>query len=366
MVRGQRGAARPPHVQRRDDWAGRFWSPAIGREHHATRTAAGLFDLTPFTKVEVEGPGARRTGCNRVCASEIDRPVGRIVYTTVLDAGGGVVCDLTVTRLAEDRFLVVTGGGSGPRDVAWLRRRCPRAAACAARHHLGAPRARPLGPAGARRAGAAAARDLDAAFPYLAARQIWSSTCRPWRCASPMPASSAGSSTCRRSTARWLWDRCSRRAGRTAPWRSGSAPSTRCASRRATASPASTCTPSYTADEAGLGFTVHLTKPPFVGREAVLRERERGARQRLVPIVLDDPRRPAARRRAGARRRPPRGLRHERGLRLRASGESIAYAWLPPARGAGQRVAVRIFDRVVGGVVASEPRWDPAGERLRA
>ena len=84
----------------------------------------GVFDLTPFTKVEVEGVGSA-DWLNRVCASEIDRPVGRIVYTTVLDHAGGTVCDLTVTRLEDDRFLVVTGGGSGPRDVAWMRYHLP-------------------------------------------------------------------------------------------------------------------------------------------------------------------------------------------------------------------------------------------------
>ena len=68
---------------------------------------------------------------NRVCATEMDRPVGRIVYTTVLDHDGGVVCDLTVTRLEDDRYLLVTGGGSGParRGLA-AAASCPRAAAC--------------------------------------------------------------------------------------------------------------------------------------------------------------------------------------------------------------------------------------------
>ena len=118
------GLPAPPSVQRRDEWAARLWSPIIGREHHATREACGIFDLTPFTKVEIEGPGAV-DWLNRVCASEMDRPVGKVIYTTVLDEYGGVVCDLTVTRTGEDRFLVVTGGGSGPRDVAWLRRHLP-------------------------------------------------------------------------------------------------------------------------------------------------------------------------------------------------------------------------------------------------
>ena len=189
------GLPEPPHRQTRDDWSSLFWSEIVEREHHATRTAAGLFDLTPFTKVEVEGAGAV-DWLNRVCASEMDRPVGRVVYTTVLDPLGGVVCDLTVTRLAEDRFLVVTGGGSGPRDVAWLRGLLPEGGAVrAARRHQRLGGGRPVGPARPRRAGAARRhRPRDGRLPLHGARAGCSwSTCRPSRCASPTPASSAGS-----------------------------------------------------------------------------------------------------------------------------------------------------------------------------
>lgn len=122
----------------------------------------------------------------------------------------------------------------------------------------------------------------------------------------------------------------------------------------------------YTPDEAGLGFTVHLTKPSFVGREAVLAERARGPRKRLVPIVLDDP------------NASPLGgepiLVDGKALGYVTSanfgytvGASIAYCYLPAALAVqGQRASVRIFDREVGGVVSREPQFDPKGERLRA
>ena len=93
----------PGVMPRRSTWAERHWSPTIGREHLATRTGVGVFDLTPFVKVEAEGPGVVDR-LNRVCASEMDRPVGRMLYTTVLDHDAGCVCDLTVTRLAEERY----------------------------------------------------------------------------------------------------------------------------------------------------------------------------------------------------------------------------------------------------------------------
>src|SRR5712691_2338765 len=107
--------------ERRDGWAARFWSPAVGREHLATRERVALFDLTPYVKLDVDGPDAVGF-LERVCANRIDRPVGTVIYTAMLTAGGGIRCDLTVTRGGTDSFMVVTGGGSGMHDLAWLRR----------------------------------------------------------------------------------------------------------------------------------------------------------------------------------------------------------------------------------------------------
>jgi glycine cleavage system aminomethyltransferase T len=92
----------------------------IGREHQAVRKRAGLFDMATFTKIEVSGPGAL-AALHRVTATDLDRPVGRIVYALLLNGRGGIESDLTITRLAEDRYLMLTGSGSGPRDLARVR-----------------------------------------------------------------------------------------------------------------------------------------------------------------------------------------------------------------------------------------------------
>jgi glycine cleavage system aminomethyltransferase T/glycine/D-amino acid oxidase-like deaminating enzyme len=106
----------------RDPWAATLWSPVEGAEHLATRAGAGLFDITPFAKFDVEGPDAEsfleRVSANRIAG----RPVGSLVYTSMLTRGGGIRCDLTVARKTDDLFRVVTGGGSGQHDLAWLRR----------------------------------------------------------------------------------------------------------------------------------------------------------------------------------------------------------------------------------------------------
>jgi glycine cleavage system T protein len=356
----------PPHRQTRDDWSAMFWSETQEREHHATRTAAGLFDLTPFTKLEVEGPGAC-DWLNRVCASELDRPVGRIVYTTVLTPAGGIVCDLTVTRLAEDRYLVVTGGASGQRDAAWLRALLPAGGTVALRDvssglavlGLWGPRARdvlrPL-----------ASVDLgNEAFPYMSAR--------------PLHIEHAPALALRISYAgelgwelyvpteygRWVWDRLLE-AGREhdlAPCGTAAFESLRIEKGYRFAGV--DMQRDHTPDEAGVGFTVHMTKPDFVGRAGVAAARERGPRRRLAPIVLDDPN--AAPLGGEAVRVGGVAVGRVTSAAFGPSvGESIAYAWLPPeAAEPGQRAAVRVLDRFVGGVVASEPRWDPQGIRLR-
>ena len=76
---------------------GRHWSPAIGAEALATRTAAGLFDESSFAKLEVSGPGAAQL-LERLCDNRIPDEVGRITYTQMLNRRGGIECDFTVTR----------------------------------------------------------------------------------------------------------------------------------------------------------------------------------------------------------------------------------------------------------------------------
>jgi heterotetrameric sarcosine oxidase gamma subunit len=83
------------------------WFDAVGEEHRAAREAVALFDLSSFAKFEVVGPGALGV-LQRVCTANVDTHVGRIVYTLMLNHRGGIELDGTVTRLAEDRFLVVT------------------------------------------------------------------------------------------------------------------------------------------------------------------------------------------------------------------------------------------------------------------
>src|SRR5207344_862685 len=105
-------------------WTGRLWSPAIGAEHRACRETAALFDETSFAKIEVAGPGAADY-LERLCDNRVARDVGQVTYTQMLNPRGGIECDFTVTRLADDRFRIVTGTAFGQHDLAWIRAGAP-------------------------------------------------------------------------------------------------------------------------------------------------------------------------------------------------------------------------------------------------
>ena len=97
------------------------WFEHSAREHRAVREDVGLFDQSSFAKFLVEGPSAERL-LNQVSANNIAVPVGRVVYTQWLNEAGGIEADLTITRLGDKRFLVVTAAASQVRDLDHLRR----------------------------------------------------------------------------------------------------------------------------------------------------------------------------------------------------------------------------------------------------
>ena len=102
-------------MPREHEWDSRWWSPIINAEHLRMREAAGVVDLSAFQILDIEGPGALET-VQRTCVAQCDVAVGKVIYTPVLDAKGGFLSDLTVMRLGDDHFRVVTGGAHGMAD----------------------------------------------------------------------------------------------------------------------------------------------------------------------------------------------------------------------------------------------------------
>jgi glycine cleavage system aminomethyltransferase T/glycine/D-amino acid oxidase-like deaminating enzyme len=106
-------------TRRTAEWECRWWSPIINAEHLAMRERAGMFDLSAFTIFDIAGPGALMS-VQCVALRQMDVPVGRVVYTPVLSPNGGFKSDLTIMRLGQDHFRVVTGGASGMADKKWF------------------------------------------------------------------------------------------------------------------------------------------------------------------------------------------------------------------------------------------------------
>ncbi len=352
----------------RSGWAARYWSPLIGAEHLAVRERVGLFDLGHFFKIEVSGPGALAF-LQTMTANQMDQPVGRATYTAMLTPGGGIKCDLTVTRLAEDVFWVVTGGGTGPMDLAWLQKHAPTdgsvhiANVSSAWTTLGVwgPRARDL-------VQSVSYEDWsNAAFPYLTARDLFIGHV-PVRAVRLSYAGELGWEVYTPSEyglALWdtLWE-----AGQ--PFGviaagGGAFDSLRLEKGyRAWGADIHT---DYNPYEAGLGFAVRLNKGDFLGKAALEKIRAEGVRRRLCALVLDDPRV------ALMGKEPVLTPGAETVLGYVTSAnygysvrKSLAYAYLPVTHAAeGARVEVYSFGDRFPATVAKEPLFDPRNERLK-
>ncbi len=349
-------------------WAGMHWSPAIGAEALATRRRAGLFDETSFAKLEVSGPRATAF-LQTMCANDVERPVRSIVYTQLLNRRGGIEADLTVTRLDEASYLLVTGTAVGNHDAAWLRQHLPADGSVTLRDVTASRVCYGLWGPSARDIVSSVTRDdvSDAGFPYLTAREITVGTVPVlalrvtyvgelgWELYAPMEYGRALWTT--------LWD-----AGRphgmvAAGYRAIDALRLEKGYRVWS----SDITPDETPFEAGLGFAVAMDKEPeFIGRDALVAAKAAGPRKRLRCLVLDDPR-------SVCLGNEPVRVGDEIVGRVTSGGygfaveRSIAYAYLPPDKAAiGTRGDVEVFGDWIGFEVAREPLYDSDGARIRA
>ncbi len=100
------------------------WFEHVGAEHKAAREACVLFDQSSFAKYELSGADAE-AALSWICANDVAKPVGSIIYTQMLNSRGGIECDLTVARLEDDKFYIVTGTGFRTHNFSWIRQHIP-------------------------------------------------------------------------------------------------------------------------------------------------------------------------------------------------------------------------------------------------
>ena len=349
-------------VRGRDGWAGCFWSPIAAAEHLATRDRAGLFDMSPLTKLEVSGPGACAF-LERVTTNRIDRPVGAVTYALLLDEAGGVLSDVTVTRLDEDRFQI---GGNGPQDLAWLRRCLSPGEPVTLRNVTGAwcclglwgPRAREI------LAPLTSADLASTTFPYYSARAIDVGEVPVTALRVSYVGELGWELYASPEYGARLWDLL---------WQSGQPLGLIAAGRAAFDSLriekgyrlwGVDMHAELDAAAAGVSFAVRSRKPSFTGREAYLRSGD-GGQQRLACLVLDD-------QDAVMMGKEPvlAGQQCVGYVTSAAFGpsvaRSIAYAIIPADLAAeGTRLTIESFGEPCAATVARDPLFDPEGTRLR-
>jgi 4-methylaminobutanoate oxidase (formaldehyde-forming) len=267
------------------------WFDYSAAEHRAAREAVALFDQTSFATFRVDGADAE-AALQRLCANDVAVAPGRIVYTAMLNEQGGFESDLTVTRLAADAYLVVTGAGQATRDLDWIRRHLPAGARATVTDVTGAfavlglmgPRSRDLL---ARVSGADLA---NRAFPFGASREIviGRASLRASRITYVgelgwelyIPAASAPD----------VYDAL-HEAGRDVGLRdAGYYAMETLRLEKAYRAWGREVTIEDTPWEAGLGFAVRLDKAaPFLGQAALRRRRDEPPTKRLLTFVLEDP-----------------------------------------------------------------------------
>ena len=341
-------------------WAGRLWSPAIGAEHVACRTSAALFDETSFAKIEIVGKAAADF-LERLCDNKVARDVGAVTYTQMLNERGGIECDFTVTRLAENRFRIVTGTAFGRHDQAWIRLHAPEGVqvedvtsryACLG---LWGPNARAI---------LQPLTTEELTFPYMRAREltVGSVPCLALRVT--YVGELGWELYCPVEYGLRLWDTISEVGREHGLVAGGYKAVDSLRLEKGYRVWGSDISPEDTPFEAGLGFAVKLDKGDFIGRDALLAASEPA--RRLACLVLDDPR-------SVALGSEPVRVGGEIVGRVTSGGygytveRSIAYAYLPAAAVVPTtRVEVEIFGQWIPGAVVEEPLFDPKGERIRA
>jgi 4-methylaminobutanoate oxidase (formaldehyde-forming) len=349
-------------------WGKQNWWANQREEHLAVRQRVGLFDMTSFGKIRVEG----RDACvllQGLCANDVDVPAGRIVYTQMLNGRGGIEADITVTRLSETAFLIVTAGAHLQRDLAWLRRHLGDAFAVVTDVSSAEACFVVMGPESRNLLAQVTPDDLsNAAFPYGTAREIelGLGLARAhrvsyvgelgWELYVPM------------DQAQHTFDTLTE-AGGEALKLCGLHALDSCRLEKAFRHWGHDITDEDHVLEAGLGFAVKTDKGDFLGRDAVLRKHNEGLVRRLVQFRLEDPEPILFHNEGIVRDGEIVGILTS-GAYGHALGGAVGLGYVPcagetPAQLLASRYEIEIAGTRVAAQASLKPMYDPKSERVR-
>ncbi len=354
-------------AQREDfKWDRPDYFDQVAREHHACREQVALLDMSSFGKIDVSGPDALEL-LQKVTANDVDKPVGSLTYTQICDRRGGIQSDLTVSRLGETAFRLITGTSSTSFDLGWLAlnkldkgsvdiKNVSDDYACIC---LWGPRSRMT---------LEKVTDADLSnqgFPYMSTRAITVNGI-PLQANRVSYAGELGWElypTVENAVA--VWDILLAAGVEFGIMPAGYRAIDSLRMEKGFLAWGLDITPDENPLEAGFGFAVNSNKGDFIGREAILAAREKGLRQNLCSILLDKDAcvlyggeavyyngKPVARLRSG-------GFGH-------TIGKNIGFAYMPPALAKpGTAVEIDSFCEKFPAVVAPLCNYDPKGDRVR-
>jgi 4-methylaminobutanoate oxidase (formaldehyde-forming) len=359
----------------RYSWGRQNWFDASAGEHRAVREAVGVFDQSSFGKLLVGGPDAEAV-LGRLSANDVAVEPGRIVYTQWLNDRGGIEGDVTVTRLDETRFMVVSAAADQMRDLEWAERHIPPDARCVAVDVTAAWAVLNVqGPASRELLARVSPADLSSdAFPYMTMQsiEVGLTIARAFRVTYMgelgwelhVPADQA----------QHVYDELIAASDGLGLRHAGYHALNSLRIEKAYRFWGSDITDEDTPLEAGLGFAVAWDKPGgFIGRDALLRLRDAGLRRRLVVLSLDEPE-PLVYGNEPIWRDGVLVGKTSSGWYGHTLGRAIALGYVDAGEpGAatpewilGGRYEVEIANRRHAATPSLRPPYDPRGERVRA
>ncbi len=346
------------------------WFDAVGQEHLHVRAHAGVFDQSSFAKYELTGPKAAEA-LEAICANRVARDVGRLTYTQLLNTRGGIECDLTVARLAEDRFYIVTGTGFRTHDFGWIADHLPPEGTTFrdvtedwGTLSLMGPRARAI-------LAKVTTQDVsNTALPFGSAREITIAD-TPVRALRVTYVGELG----------WELHVPIAALGRVYDALMAADPQLKPVGYRALESLrlekgyrawSSDITPNDTPFEAGLGWAVKLKSGmPFLGRDALVAQQGQPLKKHFTGFTVADPNAVLVGRETILRNGQPVGYLTSGGYGY-TIGQSIGYGYLRSDAGvtrdwlAQGRYALVIAGEETPADLALDPPYDPSGSRVRA
>ncbi len=271
-------------------WEKPNWYEFQGQEHMAVRDGVGLYDLTSMGKLLVQGPDAEGF-LQKMCSNDVAVPVGKVVYTPVLNQRGGFETDVTVTRFNEDSFFIVTAAATLIHDYDYFKRQIPADARVTitdvthgyAMLALMGPKSRDL-------LQTLSNDDLsNEAFPYGTAREIDVAYARPWALRMSYVGELGWELYIPTLFALAVFDEILEKGKQFGLRLVGMQAVNSLRLESGCRHWESDITPDENPYEAGLGFGVKLDKGDFIGRDALVKSTEAGIKRKLVMFTLEDP-----------------------------------------------------------------------------